>query len=66
MSEKTEGGWSNRKKTFTAGVEQLMQIIELQAGQASEPYDHWSYAWRVARSLLETGGFRPQLHPGMR
>jgi hypothetical protein len=29
-------------------IEQLMQIIELQAGQASEPYDHWSYAWRVA------------------
>ena len=29
-------------------VEQLMGIIELQAGQASEPYDHWSYAWRVA------------------
>ena len=29
-------------------VEQLMAIIELQAGQASEPYDHWSYAWRVA------------------
>jgi hypothetical protein len=29
-------------------VEQLMDIIELQAGQASEPYDHWSYAWRVA------------------
>ena len=29
-------------------VEQLMVIIELQAGQASEPYDHWSYAWRVA------------------
>ncbi|WP_353650099.1 phosphotransferase [Nakamurella sp. A5-74] len=28
-------------------VEQLMEIIELQAGQASEPYDHWSYAWRV-------------------
>ena len=25
-----------------------MEIIELQAGQASEPYDHWSYAWRVA------------------
>jgi hypothetical protein len=23
-------------------VEQLMKIIELQAGQASEPYDHWS------------------------
>jgi hypothetical protein len=29
-------------------MEQLMEIIELQAGQASEPYDHWSYAWRVA------------------
>jgi hypothetical protein len=29
-------------------VEQLMEIIELQAGQASEPYDHWSHAWRVA------------------
>jgi hypothetical protein len=29
-------------------VEQLMAIIELQAGQASEPHDHWSYAWRVA------------------
>src|SRR5215468_935604 len=28
-------------------VEQLMEIIELQAGQASEPHDHWSYAWRV-------------------
>ena len=25
-----------------------MEIIELQAGQASEPYDHWSYAWRIA------------------
>jgi len=29
-------------------VEQLTEIIELQAGQASEPYDHWSYAWQVA------------------
>lgn len=29
-------------------VEQLMEITELQAGQASEPYDHWSYAWRLA------------------
>jgi len=29
-------------------VGQLMEIIELQAGQASEPCDHWSYAWRVA------------------
>jgi hypothetical protein len=29
-------------------VDQLIEIIELQAGQASEPYDHWSYAWRIA------------------
>jgi len=29
-------------------VEQLMEIVDLQAGQASEPYDHWWYAWRVA------------------
>ena len=29
-------------------VEQLMEIVELQAGQASEPYDHWAYAWRLA------------------
>lgn len=29
-------------------IQQLMEIIELQAGQATEPYDHWSYAWRVA------------------
>ena len=29
-------------------VEQLMEIVELQAGQASEPYDHSLYAWRVA------------------
>ncbi|CAN5439399.1 hypothetical protein BH11ACT8_BH11ACT8_20410 [soil metagenome] len=29
-------------------VEQLMEITELQAGQASEPHDHWRYAWRVA------------------
>src|ERR1700749_3611191 len=29
-------------------IEQLMEILDLQAGQASEPYDHWSYAWRVA------------------
>ncbi|WP_142056397.1 phosphotransferase [Pseudonocardia kunmingensis] len=29
-------------------VEQLMEIVELQAGQASEPYDHWSYALRLA------------------
>lgn len=29
-------------------VEQLMEIVELQAGQASELYDHWSYSWRLA------------------
>lgn len=29
-------------------VEQLMEINELQAGQATEPYDHWSYSWRLA------------------
>lgn len=29
-------------------VAQLMEIAELQAGQASEPYDHWSYSWRLA------------------
>lgn len=35
-------------------VEQLTEIIELQAGQASEPYDHWSYAWRVATGQEST------------
>jgi aminoglycoside phosphotransferase (APT) family kinase protein len=35
-------------------VEQLMEVIELQAGQASEPYDHWSYAWRVATGQEST------------
>ena len=29
-------------------VEQLIGVVDLQAGQASEPYDHWSYARRVA------------------
>lgn len=29
-------------------VEQLMAVNDLQAGQASEPHDHWRYAWRVA------------------
>jgi len=29
-------------------IDQLMDIIELQAGRATEPYDHWSYAWRLA------------------
>lgn len=31
----------------TSIVEQLMQMSELQAGQGSEPHDHWHYAWRV-------------------
>jgi len=29
-------------------VEQLMRIVELQAGQATETHDHWSYAWGLA------------------
>jgi hypothetical protein len=29
-------------------IDQLMKINELQAGQASESYDHWAYAWRLA------------------
>ncbi|MGC4189624.1 MAG: aminoglycoside phosphotransferase family protein [Thermomicrobiales bacterium] len=29
-------------------VEQLMEIAELQAGQATEPYDHWAYSWWLA------------------
>ena len=41
-------------------VEQLMEIIELQAGQASEPYDHWSFAWRVATGQEPAAG--PDLH----
>ena len=31
----------------TSLVEQLMQVNELQAGQAGEPHDHWRYAWRI-------------------
>jgi len=29
-------------------VEQLMEIAELQAGQATESHNHWSYTWRLA------------------
>ncbi|MBV9795988.1 MAG: phosphotransferase [Actinobacteria bacterium] len=49
-------------------VEQLMEIVELQAGQASEPYDHWLYAWRVATGQepavagLEVSETPEQLH----
>lgn len=35
-------------------ITQLMGIIELQAGEATEPYDHWSYAWRVATGREST------------
>ena len=42
------GGVLGMPELTTSLVEQLMEIIELQAGQASEPHDHWSYAWRVA------------------
>jgi hypothetical protein len=40
-------------------VEQLMGIVELQAGQASEPHDHWSYAFRLATGR----DFGPDLDP---
>ena len=36
-------------------VVQLMEIIELQAGQASEPHDHWSYARALAKAALQHG-----------
>ncbi|MET9018389.1 aminoglycoside phosphotransferase family protein [Actinopolymorpha sp. NPDC004070] len=42
-------------------VEQLMEIIELQAGQASEPYDHWSYAWRLATGQEHGQDLAPSL-----
>jgi hypothetical protein len=45
-------------------IEQLMEIIELQADQASEPYDHWSYAWRVATDHASAvGGQDPHETP---
>src|SRR5580692_9808799 len=42
-------------------VVQLMEIIELQAGQASEPYDHWSYAWRLATGRESGQDLAPSL-----
>ncbi|MBO0744490.1 MAG: phosphotransferase [Candidatus Dormibacteraeota bacterium] len=42
-------------------VEQLMEIVELQAGQASEPYDHWSYAWRLATGQESGQDLAPSL-----
>jgi hypothetical protein len=46
-------------------VEQLVEIIELQAGQASEPYDHWSYAWRVVTGQEPDGVGALDETPGM-
>ena len=40
-----------------------MEIIELQAGQASEPYDHWSYAWRLATGQERLSRSRLQRAP---
>ncbi|MHB1445954.1 MAG: phosphotransferase [Acidimicrobiales bacterium] len=35
-------------------VAQLVEIVELQAGQATEPeFDHWPYLWRVATGQEE-------------
>ena len=42
-------------------VEQLMEIVELQAGQACEPYDHWSYAWRLATGQESGQDLAPSL-----
>lgn len=42
-------------------VEQLMEINELQAGQACEPYDHWAYSWRLATGQE----FGQDLAPGL-
>ncbi len=42
-------------------VEQLMEIVELQAGQASEPHDHWSYAWRLATGQEHGRDLAPSL-----
>lgn len=43
-------------------VEHLMEIIELQAGQASERYDHWSYAWRVVTGQEPGAGDLDETH----
>ncbi len=42
-------------------VEQLMGIVELQAGQASEPYDHWSYALRLTTGQQTGQDLAPSL-----
>lgn len=42
-------------------VERLMDVVELQAGQASEPYDHWSYAWRLATGQDHGRDLAPRL-----
>ena len=42
-------------------VEQLMEIVELQAGQASETHDHWAYAWRLATGQAHGQDLEPTL-----
>lgn len=42
-------------------VEQLMEIAELQAGQATETHDHWSYAWRLATGQEHGEDLEPSL-----
>ncbi|SEQ40749.1 phosphotransferase [Microlunatus flavus] len=46
-----------------AVVVQLIEINDLQAGQATEPYDHWAYAWQVATgreaSVLGLSAYSP-------
>ncbi|MBB6570050.1 phosphotransferase family protein [Kribbella sandramycini] len=42
-------------------VGQLIEITELQAGQATEPYDHWSYAWRLATGKESGQDLAPNL-----
>ncbi|MDE0777342.1 MAG: phosphotransferase [Nocardioides sp.] len=37
-------------------VDQLVAIVDLQAGQASEPHDHWQFAWRVVTGRQTTAG----------
>jgi aminoglycoside phosphotransferase (APT) family kinase protein len=51
-------------KPLTASVvEQLMTIVDLQAGQGREPHDHAAYAWRVVTGrepvMAEAAAFSP-------
>lgn len=47
-------------------VVQLMEIAELQAGQASETHDHWSYAWRLATGQEHGEDLDPSLTAAVR